>query len=128
MSSSQREPDDSVRRLAEDQEASESTAREELQHVLEETMTRDAFDQSLQPEERAALVAVARQYRQLTPELETVVPQLVSAMLHIRLRHLQASPETWQTMCGQIAESLLDAPHARERIRALWTRLCECAR
>ncbi len=54
---------------------------------------------------------MARQYQQLTPELETVVPQLVSAMLHVRLRHLQASPETWQTMCGQIAESLLDAPH-----------------
>ena len=128
MSSSRHEPDDSARRLTDDQEPSQATPRDELQHVLEETMTRDAFDQSLQPDERAALVEVARRHEHLASQLETVVPQLVSAILRVRLRRLQVPDDAWQSMCDQIAASLLDAPHARERIGGLWTRLCECAR
>ncbi len=97
----------------------------ELERVLEETLARHESDPGLTAEEKESLLRVARRHQNSSVELEAVVPELVSSLLHARLHPLQLSAETWFEMSSQIAESLLDAPHARSRLERLWSHLCE---
>jgi hypothetical protein len=128
MSSSGHSSDDPLRQTPDTEESPETTSRQQLERVLEETLSRSAFDESLQADEKEALVKVAQRYHASGSPLDAIVPGLVSAILTVRLRRLKISPETWQAMCHQISESLMDAPHARARINDLWSRLCECVK
>jgi hypothetical protein len=97
----------------------------ELERVLEETLARHESDPGLTADEKESLLRVARRHQNSAVELEAVVPELVASLLHVRLHPLQLSAETWLEMCSQVAESLLDAPHARLRLERLWFHLCE---
>jgi hypothetical protein len=106
---------------------SEGESPELFEQVLEVTLQLTGPDEPLQPEEMRALVNVARQRKNESLSVDTVM-ELVQSVLRLRFRRLVESTTQWEKMTRQIAETLVEDPQAKQQMQRLWERLCEAAK
>ena len=97
-----------------------------LDRVIEQTMS----EIEKYADDVRVLQGVARRFQgqPWTPEPATQGPitvALVEATLTRRFSHLSGDANIWRSVSETISSTLLEDPHARNRLRALWTKLCE---
>ena len=100
----------------------ETEHSEILEQVLRETLSLAEDDAALNAAELEALRDVARRRRGALSDTEAT--ELAAAVLSTRWGRIIENSQR-QRMARTIAETLLDDPRARERLEALWRRLCE---
>jgi hypothetical protein len=98
-----------------------------LEQVLAATLQLTGPDEPLQPEEMRTLVALAKQRKQESLSVDTVM-ELVQSVLRLRFRRLVNSTGQWEEMTRQIAQTLFEDPQAKSQLENLWTRLREAAK
>jgi hypothetical protein len=97
-----------------------------LERVLKETLERhSSAEEALSSKEREALLNVTRRVGCASGDFAAAATELVSEILHVRMGRLKIEKTIWIAMCGRIADTLLDAPLTRDRLSALWVKLCE---
>ena len=126
MSSGFQANDAGDRPFADAAPAAKNEDQQLLDQVLEATLVLSPDDTPLTDEELRKLRLVARQRGGEELTVDTVM-ELVQAVLRLRYRRLAASAEVWEKLTRQIAESLFNDPRAQEKLRSLWTSLCEAA-
>jgi len=102
--------------------------REFLEKVLEETLLAADGSEKVTQADLEAVQGVARRFGGQPFKLEPVAVELVQAILSSYFRTPPNSPEPWQAMSVEIAQSLLEDPVLKERLEALWLRLIEESR
>jgi hypothetical protein len=96
-----------------------------LEKVLEQTLVNLRAGETVPQSDMDALNAVVARHRGKPFVLEPVAVDMVAAVLGDQFRPLAGSPETWQGMIRQIAETLYEDPASRDRLGQLWIELCE---
>jgi hypothetical protein len=99
-----------------------------LEKVLEETLSASHHGAPGSITGLEALRDVARRYRGQPLVLDPVAMELVWAMLRSSFPKVREGSREWRTMSTRIAQTLLDDPVARERLKAFWGRLTESDR
>lgn len=96
-----------------------------LEKVLHETLNANKSNVTIGVASLTALREVARRHRGQPFALEPVAVQLVQAMLRVSLPKRAQNAREWETMSIKIAQTMLDNPVTRDRLKAFWGRLSE---
>lgn len=96
-----------------------------LDQVVRETISAADTDEPLDPEQMDALLSVARRHRGQPFALAPVATDLVRSIVDTRFHSAIADQNARQQMAQQIAETLVNTEATCERLRRMWTRLCE---
>ena len=96
-----------------------------MQQVLDETLAAAGARRPLESDEWEALLAVARRHSGQPLTVSPVARELVEAVLASRFRGLLRDPEVWTRTTLRIAETMLEDPPSRERLRSFWERLLQ---
>jgi hypothetical protein len=94
-----------------------------LEKVMEETERLLGREDALEPQQIAAIRAVARRRAGEGLILDPVLIELVEAVLSVQFRGLADGSPIWKQAARQIAQTLFDDPVARGRLEALWNNL-----
>lgn len=122
-------PDRPSREVEQPRDPRDSVSNKELlDQILQTTLSlgRGGND-PLSPEELRTLTAVAKRRGGEPLSVETAM-ELVQVVLRLRFRSLADSRDQWERMTRQIAETIFDDPQSNDRLRSLWTLLCEAAK
>ncbi len=92
-----------------------------IEAILQQTSQALVARQPLSAAEKQALDDVARRMR--GKPLETVIAELVLAVLKEHISGVPGFPELGSALSQRVAATLLDDPAAKPRLEALWTRL-----
>ena len=103
-------------------------SRDLLESVLNETLTGRSVRDSMSRTTLAALQEVAKRHRGQPLILEPVAVELVRALLRLKFPKQPVTSREWKFMSNRIAQTMLDDPVARERLRVFWSRLTEMER
>ena len=103
-------------------------SRDLLESVLNETLTGRSVGDSMSRTTLAALQEVAKRHRGQPLILEPVAVELVRALLRLKFPKQPVTSREWKFMSNRIAQTMLDDPVARERLRVFWSRLTEMER
>lgn len=98
-----------------------------MRQVLEETMAATDRGEAMDPKELEALLGVARRHAGRAFAMDPIAIDLVAAVLESRFGQQIADDELRRSMAVRIAETLVEASPARERLESLWNHLNEAA-
>jgi hypothetical protein len=98
-----------------------------LDKVLQETLAMASADAPVPPEDRNALIEVARRHATTEVTLDAVV-ELIQIVLKSRFCSIAEDPQYFSKMSREIAVTVRDDPRTWDRVQSFWARLCEAAR
>ncbi|MGA2256062.1 MAG: hypothetical protein ABSG53_15555 [Thermoguttaceae bacterium] len=94
-----------------------------IEEILQETSKALISQEPLTAAERRAFEDVAVRFRGQSLPLETIVSDLVFAVLRNHISALPGFEELGRSLSERVARTLIDDPTAKLRLESLWNRL-----
>ncbi len=93
----------------------------ETQEICDEGV--DIQSRAMDPQEKEAILAVARKFHGQDFALDPVLIELVYAVLRSRLPASADCSDAWREVAVDIAETLIQDPVSSQRLQRFWARL-----
>lgn len=99
-----------------------------LEAVLRTTLAASGAEETLDPQTREAIAAVAARHSGKAVRDAPVAQELVAAVLRGQFGAMVSAPAAWEDLTSLVAQTLLEDPAASRRLESLWLRLCGSAK